>query len=615
MSYIVSGGQAVRHQPNTLVSLREAITDVSRTIEDLTWTNLSTDTRTIGVDDDWVKRKDLLARFRIYRRRSPLAKQAFNLLKNYVLGQGVTIRPNNKALVAKIVDEFWDDPVNQATFTSHESMIQALDSIYTDGDLFLVLFPDRVLGTVQLGWIDSWRVQDVITDEENWRLPMWYKVRKSKGSYDFKQGTYQAETDADFVYYRDYRNDPESPTYVASDDASQPPRGLVVSGALIYHVAINKRGKFGESELAAAADWLKAHKDFMEDRATLSRAAAQIAWRKKRKGPASDIANQVQRLQSSLVENLARWETNPTSASGSTLVENDGSTMEWVKTDTGAGNAINDERLIRMMVGSSVGVMNHYFGDEGSANLATATAMELPMLKMYEGWQKLLGDTLKNLLRYVLAIAEEAGRVGPEDLSNKYKKPAPSDTLTKLGSVPTVEALYDALLRYDEKISEATPMAVVTTTQPKAVKDEEWDITNAVDWYIDVDFPPIVQREISGYIAALKNVFSMMPVMNIESQKLVVSMALTVLGVNDIDEVMAKLFSGDFSNAAFAVIPIQQTSALSPGSMTVGGGSVPGQSGNSGAQPGVPKQPANVNLPVGKLQPPTDRPQNDAGSK
>jgi hypothetical protein len=296
--------------------------------------------------------------------------------------------------------------------------------------------------------------------------------------------------------------------------------------------------------------------------------------------------------------------------------------MEWVKTDTGGGNALADERLIRMMVGSSLGVMNHYFGDEASANLATATAMELPMLKMYEGWQKLLSDTIKTLLKYVLTIAYDAGRIGAEDVESKYQKTPASDTLKAISASPTIEAVREALaLRFEESLRqnfiEATPLSVVTTTTPKDVSADTFDSSDEVDWYIDVDFPPIVQREIGSYIAALKNLFSMMPIMNIESQKLIVSMSLTVLGVNDVDEVMNKLFSGDFSNAAFAVMPIQPTGALAPGSLgtmaQLGPGT--GQSGTSGAQPGVPKQPANASLPVGKEPPPTARANDAEGSK
>lgn len=625
MSHIISGGKAVRVQNNQITRIREGLTDVSRTIEDLTWTNLSQDIRTLGLDDEWVRRRDLLSRLRIMRKRSPLAKQAFALLKNYTLGMGVTLRPNNKKQVARIIDEFWDDPINRMTFTSYESMIQALDTLFTDGDLFLVLFPDFEMGTVQLGWVDSILVQDIVTDENNWRVPRWYKVRKPQGAYDYKTGAYQSMSGDDFVWYRDWTNPPDAESdedttagkvkqgsltdkFIPTTQyyADKPPANRIETG-LIYHVAINKRGKFGESELAAAADWLKAHKDFMEDRATLSRAAAQIAWKKKRKGPASDVAAQLATLQSSLVQNISRWESNPPSASGSTLIENEGSTMEWMKTDTGAGNASIDERILRMMVGSAVGVMNHYFGDEASANLATATAMELPMLKMYEGWQKLIADLIKDLCRYALEVAHEAGRIGDEDLSRKYEdKEEKPVTLWGPNGPQSITSAKESLIAmgFDRELIEAQSLALVTTKQPKDVDDMEKDDTGEIDWYVDVDFPPIIQREVGGYIAALKNMFSMMPVMNIESQKLVVSMALTALGQNDVDEVMYKLFSGDFAQTAFAVVPLQPAGTTMPGTTNPQGLPVPkGQAGMPGAQEGVPKQPGSAGSPNQPPQP------------
>ena len=74
-----------------------------------------------------------------------------------------------------------------------------------------------------------------------------------------------------------------------------------------------------------------------------------------------------------------------------------------------------------MMAGAGMGgVPNHYFGDEANANLATATSMELPLLKAYESWQKWLGDAIGEILRFAIEVAHEAGKVGPEDKSMRY---------------------------------------------------------------------------------------------------------------------------------------------------------------------------------------------------
>jgi hypothetical protein len=555
MGIVISpDGSATRVTPSAFVQVRESLSDVSRQIEDLNWVNLSTDRPSYDLIYD--DRKRLLQRIRLYRRRSPLAKQAAQLLQHYVLGQGLSLKANNRALVARIVDEFWEDPVNEAVFTSHQSQKESLDSLFTDGDLFLVLFPDTINGTVHLGILDAIFVEDVITDTENARVPKWYKARAADSPYNFGSGSYEARTASDFRYYRDWRNE---------DDATgkhAPPKKLIADG-LVYHVKINRRGKFGESELAAAIDWLKSHKDFMEDRVSLNRAAAQIAWKKKRKGPASDIAAEVARMQSSLVNNVTRYESNPPSASASTIVENEGSDLSWVKTDTGGGNALADERILRMMAGSGMGgIPNHYFGDEANANLATATAMELPLLKTYEDWQKLWGDTITNLIQFALAVAHKAGRIGERDDTNRYAdrvsnpkdvlaqddvhdgataKPKSNPSLNTQGAdTGTGQRLREALTSGPS--DPALAITLMPKTTPEHVALETTDTVGALDWFVDVDFPPIIQKDIGILVTALKTFYEFLPTKNIESQKLVVEMALSALGTNNLNEVMERLF-------------------------------------------------------------------------
>jgi hypothetical protein len=81
--------------------------------------------------------------------------------------------------------------------------------------------------------------------------------------------------------------------------------------------------------------------------------------------------------------------------------------LEWMKTDTGAQNAKDDGRSILTAAGAGMGMFQHYFGDGGDANLATAQAMELPMVKMFEDWQQWTEDVLISLSFYALRIAND----------------------------------------------------------------------------------------------------------------------------------------------------------------------------------------------------------------
>lgn len=415
MGLTITNGLPTRSNGATF---REAILSVQRAIEDINWVNLSTDERIEQGTQTWVERQRLIRQARDYVRLNPLAKQATSLLVNYVIGRGISLTAANKSLVGRLVDEFWYDPINRETFTSNQSMSEFLIGAFTDGAQYLVLFPDDKEGTLQLGSLDALFVEDIVFDKDNWRIPLWYKVRRPKTEYDFKgeQG-HAAQGDDEYVWYRHWRNDRPL-------DSKGQKAPVKVEKGLIYHAKRGK-GKFGVSELQAAAPWLRSHKSFMEDRVTLAKAAATVAWKKKLKNAgASEVSQEVNRLQSSLVNSTAfseGYERNPSNAPGGTHVENEASNLEWMKTDTGASAAHSDERILRMMVGAGMGgIPNHYFGDEADSNLASATSMELPLLKAYEGWQQWLTDIIKDVLDFALTTAHDAGRIGPRDDSSRY---------------------------------------------------------------------------------------------------------------------------------------------------------------------------------------------------
>ncbi len=564
MGVIVSGGRSVQVRDSAFVQVRESITDVTRQIEDLNWVSVSNDTRGQNLDDIYDQRKTLLGRIRLYRKRSPLAKQGALLLQHYVLGQGVSTRANNKAKVARIIDEFMNDPENITVFTGQQAMAEALDTVFTDGNLFLVLDVDDVLGRVYLKTIDTMFVEDVVTDPDNFKVPRWYKVRKPAGTYDFSTGAWAPGLNDDFVYYRDWRNDRTD---------FMPAQSQIAPG-LVFHIAINKRGKFGESELAAAMDWLKAHKEFMENRATITSAAATIAWKKKRKTGQAGVDADIARMRSSLTQNINSWEANPPPAPGATYVSNEGVDMEWMKTDTGGANALADERIMRMMAGSGMGgVPNHYFGDEAAANLATATSMELPLLKTYEAWQQLLATTLQDLFEFVLTVAHEAGRVGFRDDSRRYTDKATTAQGT-LNQLKNKTAGAPASAGGEAKVAEASAstgpeapivqIELVPKTEPQSVIGDDDDTTGTIDWYVGIDFPPIVQKDLNIYFAAIKALFEMMPASNIESQKLAVELGLSALGV-DVEEEMQRIFPPELLSPKVVDAVTKMSDALGPG--------------------------------------------------
>lgn len=557
---IDNDGRAVSVHSSPYVGVRETLSLLQRQLEDQRWDSVGSDPDR-GVEDPYGERVESITRSRTAVRRSPLVKVAINLLQHYTLGQGVNFKAQNRSLVAKIVDELIENTANKAVWSSHQAQKEFLEGLYVDGDFFFVLFPNYEDGTLEVGTLDATLVEDPIPDPENAKVIHFYKVRRPSKKYDFAQGRWDVESARqgdEFVYYRHYlAEDVEVPTGMPASKL-QP--------GLMMQVSVDKRGKFGRSQVAIALDWLRAHREFMEDRSTINKSAAAISWKKTRKGPASDIAAEATRLQSSIVAGPGRYEQNPAKASGAIHVQNEGSNMEWVKTETGGAAADFDERKLRMMAGAALGgIANHYFGDEGNSNLATATAMELPMLKMYEEWQQVLRETLSDIIEFGLKAAHKAGRIGENDLTSRYmdrittpqgvmEPPPPMEVpgaekpeekpklrsiaasareaLTMPYSPPPLSGGIRMVPRPDDAMEDLSPTDENSPTKP-------------VSWYVDIDFPPIVTKELDVYMNALKVLSDLLPTETIESRKLVVELALQTFGVNDIDQTMERIFPAD----------------------------------------------------------------------
>ena len=87
---------------------------------------------------------------------------------------------------------------------------------------------------------------------------------------------------------------------------------------------------------------------------------------------------------------------------GAFQVHNEGVKMTPIKVDSGARNAYDDARMLRLQVSSATGIPGQYFGDISSGNLATAKTVELPMLKMFQSMQQVWEDFYRSIDEAVL---------------------------------------------------------------------------------------------------------------------------------------------------------------------------------------------------------------------
>lgn len=369
------------------------------------------------------QRQVMLTKCRVYRRDDPLAKQAIRLWTDYSFGDtGVCYEvpdPNSadaedddsatppakgaKEAVSTVptsndtdttdftatqskLDKFWNHPRNKV-FTSAAGQQRLSKKLLTDGDLFFAFFDLNDTKIMRL--VKSEQVTRIITDPEDDERVIAYK-RKDAGNNTF--------------YYRDAMLTEDDDLYNDIQDPDTKKTIADFEDAVVLHVAFDQvDGPWGNSLLSAAVDWSKEHRRFMAARIALLESLAKFAWKMTAKGGKATLQSIGATLESTMVKQGAvNGEKNPQMAPGGTRLQNSATDLAPMPRATGAGDAKTDSDIIKLLVCSATGIMQHYFGDPSTGNLATATAMELPMLKQFQGYQQLWKDVWRMIFSVVL---------------------------------------------------------------------------------------------------------------------------------------------------------------------------------------------------------------------
>ncbi|HML23554.1 MAG TPA: hypothetical protein PKD09_17995 [Aggregatilinea sp.] len=457
----------------------------------------------LGQGSDWllaqIDRTGTNRQARWYYHNDPIAEQGVRLHNSYTFGRGVAFKAKDARIQAWL-DAFWGDMRNRQSISRAKAQWRLNTDRQLDGELFFALYVSTLTGRVTVRTIDPNEISDVITADDP-ALPVAFKRTYTPRRFDVESGKYVQEQEKT-EYLPDWRNADPDPAFKASWSEN--------TEIYVMHVLTNPLGGRGISHLATGLPWLKATKGFMEDRATLTLALATFAFKQKVKGNRAALQRVMQ--QWGTFEMAERYgiggEGTERRKGAATFVENESSTLEQLKTDSGSGNAYTDMRMFRQYAGLGVGgIFEHYLGDPSTGNLATATAMELPMLKMFEFEQQFWEDVYGDLFWFAILQGVRYG---------------------------VLEAL--AIVE-DPDAAGGSPIWALVPAE-------------GVDLGVEVTLPPIVQSDVAVQAAALASIATaevtsgtlMIPA----EQKML--RALTVMGYDNAGEIVATVkASGGFA--------------------------------------------------------------------
>ena len=333
----------------------------------------------------------IAAMARVYWLKNPLIKRAVATQANYVFGQGMDVVAADED-VQTVVDAFMEDSKNRAELTGEQAMLTKETELQVTSNLFFTFFTDPLNGATRVRTIPLSEITRIIYNPDDSKEP-WYYYRqwqqpKEPGSQKYEM--HQA-------MYPDIN-------YMPKGGLPKHFNGIEVMALNpVYHVKTNCLSdmEYGVSEIYAAIDWAKAYKDFLEDWYTIVKSLSKFAWKATSKSGATGMTQAKQ-----VLEGAINGGSNPANS------DLPGQAAQvWMSSDnfdlapmpkSGATVAVDDGRRALLMVCAATGIYEHYFGDPSTGNLATAKAMEQPMLLMFQERQELWTDVFNTILGYVI---------------------------------------------------------------------------------------------------------------------------------------------------------------------------------------------------------------------
>ena len=311
---------------------------------------------------------------------NPLARRIVEYTKNYVVGDGVSVRAADPE-AGRVIAEFWNDPVNRMDVMLPESVKEL--AIF--GEQCWLAAVNPVSGRVRLGYLDPAEIEAVEWGE--------LAVGGEAGESDLVVSAPVAvlrRARSGETQPRRYRivrvdEDPESPTYGRR------------TGECFYF-AINKArtASRGISDLFAIGDYLDGYDKMLFgliDRVGFSNA---FIWDVLMKGATE--------------ETIQEWLKNQRPPRpGSVRVHNE--QVEWKAVTPQLNSADFNEaaRTIKNMNLAGAGFPEHWFADAGNVNRASALEMGEPTLMTLLERQGFVSFMIRDLIEFVLDQAVGAG--------------------------------------------------------------------------------------------------------------------------------------------------------------------------------------------------------------
>jgi hypothetical protein len=307
--------------------------------------------------------------------RNPLAKRLINVMKVFLVGEGLGVHAEDPE-VQDVIDDFWNDPQNSMDM----NLPEYVKELGIFGEQLFQVSRNPIDGKVRLWYIDPWEIFSVAYAQGemaersiSFPIAVWLRQR----------ATDSEPTKLDCMHPDE---DPDSETF-----------GLQTGNCFYFAINKAKRGARGRSDLFAHADWLDVYEQMMFDLADRGKLEDSFIW---------DVT-----LNDMNAEQITQWVKDNGSAPMPNSIRAHNQAVKWeaVAPDLKGADRSAFAKLFLTHIVGTAGYPAHWFGEGDKTNRATAQEMGWPTYKTLEERQRYFKYMLTTILNYVIDSAIAAG--------------------------------------------------------------------------------------------------------------------------------------------------------------------------------------------------------------
>jgi hypothetical protein len=311
--------------------------------------------------------------------RNPMAKRLINLTKIFVVGEGLKPQAEDEQ-VQVWLDGFWDDPVNRMDL----EIPFYVGELGLFGEQLYHTTENPIDGSMRLWYIDPSEIDQVVYGGAPGNEPGSDRSIAIPIEVVLKQKFGEASAPRLQVYRPD--EDPNSPSF-----------GRPMGNCFYFAINKAKRSARGRSDIFAHADWLDAYEQLLFEGVDRAKLLNSFIWDVVLKG-----SNQEQ-----IDEWLQTYGKRP--RPGSIRAHNENVEWKAVNPELGSYEMSNFTRLFKNHILGTSGFPEHWFGEGGETNLATAGEMGMPTVKTLKERQKFVKHMLISICGVVVDRAVAHG--------------------------------------------------------------------------------------------------------------------------------------------------------------------------------------------------------------